>query len=342
MGQALDHDEAGPQGIGEVRRLTAQRDPAALELAHVEDLVHEVEQKGRGIGDLASALGLATEVVGIGVADPYHADDAVDRGADIVAHALEELGFCAVRALGLVARGAEKDVEVALRLQALLEVLALGDAARVGERADDRGVQDDGDELGDADDAQRVRERAVDVDIAVVGLALGPDEEPMARHDDAGAVRDLFLDGADDLVLRALELSNERLVVRGRELAVALDHDHAALGRAVAVEQALHRERIAPRVLRVRVVQRDEYAPVAHMAGRADVDDRAVVEGHSRRVDLRGVLRHIENDVLGEVVAQKPVADAVLRVLRDEVALRIEQDRRREAKLLDALAELIR
>ena len=90
----------------DVEALLGELDVAALELAHVEDVVDDREQVAGRLPDLMPTLGELGGVIGEVVGDLDHAADAVDGRADVVAHAAQELrlgGVCALRLeLGLL------------------------------------------------------------------------------------------------------------------------------------------------------------------------------------------------------------------------------------------------
>src|SRR5829696_900920 len=93
LDHALDHGT-------EVERLGEEFDPAGLDLREVEDLVDEREERlPRGLhgADIGRLLG-----AGRGVEEePGHADDAVQRRAELVADGREEARFRLARRLGL-------------------------------------------------------------------------------------------------------------------------------------------------------------------------------------------------------------------------------------------------
>ena len=82
-------------------------DVTAFELADVEDVAHEREKITRGLPDFVAAFLLALEVVGVVVGYLDHAADAVDRRADVVAHATKKVRLGEVRAARLVHGGLE-------------------------------------------------------------------------------------------------------------------------------------------------------------------------------------------------------------------------------------------
>ena len=102
--------------------LGAQLDLAAFGLRHVQHVVNEGEQKARGGADFQKVLpGLRRQLhfrreVG-------HADDAVQRRSDVVAHLREEFGFGAVGSVGPIGGLLEREARGELLFLLLLDVL---------------------------------------------------------------------------------------------------------------------------------------------------------------------------------------------------------------------------
>ena len=109
--------------VAQVERHMLEHDLSALELAHVEHVVYELEQDARGVADLLPALGLLGEVVREALGDVEHARDAVERRADVVAHTQQEVGLRAVGAVGLLLGG---DKLALMRLLLLAATTVLG------------------------------------------------------------------------------------------------------------------------------------------------------------------------------------------------------------------------
>ncbi len=92
---------------------------AALELVHVQDLVDQLEQHLSRLADLATAVVASGQVVLAALGDVEHAHDAVERRADVVAHAQQKVGLCPVGALGLLFGGQQAALIGLLALAAL-------------------------------------------------------------------------------------------------------------------------------------------------------------------------------------------------------------------------------
>lgn len=91
---------------------------AGLELVHVEDVTHHGEERAGGLADLMTAVLQLFDISRMIVSDLYHAEDAIDRGADVVAHAAEEICLCLVGDLGFAG--------------AFLELFLIGDLSPLG------------------------------------------------------------------------------------------------------------------------------------------------------------------------------------------------------------------
>ena len=85
--------------LGQIKGHIFQHHLAGLQLAHIQHLVHQLQQQGGGLPDFFAAIGLPCHILRAAVADLHHTPDAVDGGADIVAHALQKLGLGKVCAL---------------------------------------------------------------------------------------------------------------------------------------------------------------------------------------------------------------------------------------------------
>ena len=91
---------------------------AALQLGHVQHIVDQAEQEAGGGQDLLPARLLFFLIPDAAAADGDHAADAVDGGADVVAHAAQEAGLGGVGPLGLL--GGVFQFHLVVQLPALL------------------------------------------------------------------------------------------------------------------------------------------------------------------------------------------------------------------------------
>ena len=116
--------------LGQIKGHIFQHHLAGLQLAHVQHLVHQFQQQGGSLPDLFAAIGLPRHILRAAVADLHHTPDAVDGGADIVAHALQKLGLGKVCALCLQRSRLEGFLVLLLPAQLLLPVAPGGLAAQ--------------------------------------------------------------------------------------------------------------------------------------------------------------------------------------------------------------------
>ena len=108
------------QQFVQIKPLVQQFDAAALQPAHVQHVVDESFQLLARRGQLCQRAAHRLRIVGVFLRDARHAEDAVQRRADVVAHAGEEGRFGAVRGLGAVARLDER-LLVPVQLVAIAE-----------------------------------------------------------------------------------------------------------------------------------------------------------------------------------------------------------------------------
>ena len=100
----LHHRHNFADHLAQVERLLFQRHRAGFELVHVQHIVDQIQQEARCGHNFLAALFLLCFVAHISAADFHHAADAVNRRADIVAHAAQEVRFDDVGAFGVLRR----------------------------------------------------------------------------------------------------------------------------------------------------------------------------------------------------------------------------------------------
>ena len=105
-----------PDHLAQVERLLLQRHRAGFELVHVQHIVDQIQQEARCGHDFLAALFLLCFIARISAADFHHAADAVNRRADVVAHAAQEVRFGDVGALGVLRRLFQLQLIVAFAL----------------------------------------------------------------------------------------------------------------------------------------------------------------------------------------------------------------------------------
>ncbi len=93
------HDLANPlDDFNKIGGLQVQLHLAAFEFAHVKNFVDQFGKYPRRRPDLLATLALFGKISIIGISDFHHAADAVYGRTDVMAHALQKLGFRPVRA----------------------------------------------------------------------------------------------------------------------------------------------------------------------------------------------------------------------------------------------------
>ena len=102
---------------------TFRLQPAGLELVHVEDVIHHSEEHVGGFVDFMTAVPQLLDVSGMAVGYFYHAEDAIDRGADVVAHAAEEIRLRLAGDLGFAGALSELFLIAELFLSEFVDVL---------------------------------------------------------------------------------------------------------------------------------------------------------------------------------------------------------------------------
>ena len=99
------HVEGGGHDLVDQDRLQGERQLSRLDPGDIEDLVDEVEQVTSALEDHLDALALLV-ALGLELEQLREADDAVQRGAQLVAHTREELALGPVGAVGVLFRPA--------------------------------------------------------------------------------------------------------------------------------------------------------------------------------------------------------------------------------------------
>ena len=94
--EGQDRDAVLQRGT-QVEGLLGRRRPAALQLAHLKDVVHQREQMLRRHADLLLALSLPLRVVSALLQDGQHPQDPVEGRAQVVGHMGEEFALGRIR-----------------------------------------------------------------------------------------------------------------------------------------------------------------------------------------------------------------------------------------------------
>ena len=84
-----------------IKRLFFKLNLARFQLAHVKDFIDKLQKNVGGLPNFFTAIRLLLQIITVMLCDIKHTADAVDWGADVVAHALQKFRLGAVCGLGL-------------------------------------------------------------------------------------------------------------------------------------------------------------------------------------------------------------------------------------------------
>ena len=283
------------QQLKQVKGPLLQRHFAGFQLAHVQHLIHQLEQKLRGDADLLPALRLLLQVAAVVLADLHHALDAVDRRADVVAHALQELRLGRVGPLG-PPRGLHQLFLILPLLPELARMVAL---RRFPTQRHDQHQHHRVEKQRHRDITQRIAEN---VEFRHIGVHIVC--PPAPDHTEA-AVRRLAVVSAhgEHLIVPASPVeiaqhrylvrvkSHQRAVVRHDDLLAVCHHQRFLAVDLVAVQQRGEEQSVGPDILHRRaVISHHDALGVAAPVGR-HVDIRAVRAVHAPGIGLFRVPR---------------------------------------------------
>ncbi len=110
--------------LAHLERLILQHQRAGLQLADIQHIIDQVQEIIRRVMNLLLALRQFLRVVLALVRDVHHTDDAIQRRADVVAHAAQEIGLREIGPLRFHGDGTKPSLQVQLVL------LLFGEIAR--------------------------------------------------------------------------------------------------------------------------------------------------------------------------------------------------------------------
>ena len=108
--------------LAHLERLILQHQRAGLQFADIQHIIHQVQEIICRVVNLLLALRQFLRVVLALVSDVQHADDAIQRRADVMAHAAQEIRLREIRPLRFYRDGAKTSLQVQLMLFLLCEI----------------------------------------------------------------------------------------------------------------------------------------------------------------------------------------------------------------------------
>ena len=264
------------------------------------------------------------------------ADNAVQRRADVVAHAGEKAALGGVRPLGLLHRvfqlcvlAFEQPSVFLLCAEAFFLIRALGAPPEHMNRRQKQHVE----EQHVRKIFRRRREHRplghIGVNIVVLTLIHQAELVPNLRTA-AIVMHELATRAALHDALQKREIprvrADKRLIVRGHDFAAAADDDGAVLLRLVTRNERVQRAVKDPRVLRRGVEISHDNTLRIPAAYRREVHVRAVLEGNACAVAFLTEVYHVHQRVRIGLREKLAGGESRLVVLRQNVSVRVQQE----------------
>ena len=240
------------------------------------------------------------QIVRIGIADLDHAANAVDGRAQIVAHAAQKLRLCRVGRRGLTRCLCQLVAIVALLLQQVRQTSTISAATHRHNNGYNTAVEHQhagGNSRGDLKVALR---RGIGVHIEFVRFSKCT-QIPLAvgvnQFDLTGQASILNTVDNEDVRRRQIEYAQYSGFngIGRNDLAVAFDHDIAAIDGFIAFEQTLQFERIACNRLRALMPDRDNDALAIPPRHAANVCDRIIRKRDAGGIGLKRMSCHLQH-----------------------------------------------
>ena len=277
-----------------------QVDLPALQATHIECLVGKVEQQSRCRPDFRAALGLLLQIVRIGIANLDHAANAVDGCAQVMAHATQKLRLCRVGRRGLTRRLCQLVAIVALLLQQVRQTSTISAATHRHNNGYNTAVERQHAGSNSRDNLKVTPRRGIGVHIefvrfskcAQIPLAVGVNQSDLTSQAS-------ILNTVDNEDVRRRQIEYAQYGgfngIGRNDLAVAFDHDIAAIDGFIAIKQALQFERIACNRLRALMPYRDNDALAILPSHAANVCDRIIRKRDAGGIGLKRMSCHLQH-----------------------------------------------
>ena len=240
------------------------------------------------------------QIVRIGIANLDHAANAVDRRAQIVAHAAQKLRLCRVGGRGLTRRLCQLVAIVALLLQQVRQTSAISAATHHHNNGYNTAVERQHAGSNSRDNLKVALRRGIGVHIefvrfskcAQIPLAVGVNQSDLTSQAS-------ILNTIDNEDVRRRQIEHAQYGgfngIGRNDLAVAFDHDIAVIDGFITIEQALQFERITRDRLRALMPDRDNDALAIPPRHAANVYDRIIRKRDAGGIGLKRMSCHLQH-----------------------------------------------
>ena len=291
----IHHHANTVQQFLEVKLAFLQHDLAGFQLAHVQHLIYQLEQQTGGIPYFLPALGLLVRIVLVVIRNLNHTANAVDRRADIVAHALQELGLSAVGLLGLFSGFHQLLTEFPLAPIPLGQIFPRGTSAEHLNRGQHDQINDQRRHhiFDHISHYHAVGYIGVDIVVAAAVQTAEIGAAIALEMPDRGG-RKIRLDLLQNTA--ALHLGISQRFIVGRDNAVTIcHHNHTVVPGIIARKRALYGQRIIACILRSGVIVCNDHTGHICTAVRRNIHIGAVRQVNPRSIGLLRIPDHIEH-----------------------------------------------
>ena len=331
-----------------MHRLLLKHDTPALDTAHIEYVIDERQQMLARRRDLPEIVRDLRRLREIRLRQRRVADDRIHRSADVVRHVEKEIPLRPVRRRFLLHRDLERVVFLLQRLlirmlrrRFPLPVLLLRVPAKSLHHRKHHAVQDQHRREIRHHRPVNVPRRHVGIEHEVAAMRV---HAVVLRATSVEHIRELLrlirrADPPQHRMTRHIDADHRRIVGRFHDVA---PHEQEGTHRVhvVAIQQGLHRQHgfLGECLLRVAIREDDAVASAERV--QRHVDEGAVTELHPLHIGLVRRIDETEGRDLRQSVADRFIADAVLRVLRDQTSRRVQQRDARHPERLRILSQL--
>ena len=284
------------------------------------------------------------QVVRIGIANLDHAANAVDGRAQIVAHATQKLRLCRVGRRGLTRRLCQPVAIVALLLQQVRQTSTISAATHRHNNGYNTAVERQHAGSNSRDNLKVAPRRGIGVHIefvrfskcAQIPLAVGVNQSDLTSQAS-------ILNTVDNEDIRRRQIEYAQYGgfngIGRNDLAVAFDHDIAAIDGFIAIKQALQFECIACNRLHALMPYRDNDALAIPPGHATNVCNRIIRKRNAGGIGLKRMGCNLQHGRFFEIRSERLVAHIARRGLGHQIARCVRHDQRAHVELVDVLLQ---